>query len=77
MDAANESMEKVASYGLSPNMILYLMRDYHMEMSSGSNLLFFWSASTNFMPVLGVFLADSFVGRFPMIGFESILSLLV
>ncbi|KAM7459373.1 hypothetical protein LguiA_036367 [Lonicera macranthoides] len=76
MDAANESMEKVASYGLSPNMILYLMRDYHMEMSSGSNLLFFWSAATNFMPVLGAFLADSCVGRFRMIGFGSIISLL-
>ncbi|KAM7459375.1 hypothetical protein LguiA_036369 [Lonicera macranthoides] len=68
-------MEKVANFGLTPNMIMYLMKDYHMGMASGSNILFFWSAATNFMPVLGAYLADSFVGRFPMIGFGSILSL--
>ncbi|XP_052211065.1 protein NRT1/ PTR FAMILY 1.2 isoform X1 [Diospyros lotus] len=73
---ANEAFEKVASYGLAPNMILYLMNEYHMDMATGSNLLFFWSAATNFLPVLGAVIADSSVGRFRMIGFGSIVSLL-
>lgn len=73
---ANESFEKVASYGLLPNMILYLMKDYHMTIKKGSNLLYMWSATTNFLPVVGAFLADSFLGRFLTIGFGSIFSLL-
>ncbi|XP_057957148.1 protein NRT1/ PTR FAMILY 1.2-like isoform X2 [Malania oleifera] len=59
-----------------PNMIMYLMREYGLETARGSNILFYWSAATNLMPVLGAFLADSFVGRFRMIGFGSIVSLL-
>lgn len=73
---ANEAFEKVASYGLLPNMILYLMGEYGMGLTTGSNLIFLWSSATNFAPVIGAFLADSFVGRFWMIGFGSITSLL-
>ncbi|CAK9166097.1 unnamed protein product [Ilex paraguariensis] len=74
---ANEAFEKVASYGLTPNMILYLMREYHMEMATGSNILFLWSAATNFLPVVGALLADSLMGRFWMIAFGSVISFLV
>ncbi|XP_057967700.1 protein NRT1/ PTR FAMILY 1.2-like isoform X2 [Malania oleifera] len=73
---ANEAFEKVASYGLLPNMILYLMRDYNMGIAKGTNLLFFWSAATNFLPLVGAFLSDSYLGRFLTIGFGSISSLL-
>ncbi|KNA17480.1 hypothetical protein SOVF_079580 [Spinacia oleracea] len=73
---ANEAFEKAASFGLLPNMILYLMRGYGMELATGSNIIFFWNAATNFTPVIGAFLADSYVGRFWMIGFGSIFSFL-
>ncbi|GMI82081.1 nitrate transporter 1.11, NRT1/ PTR family 1.2 [Hibiscus trionum] len=73
---ANESFEKVASYGLVPNMILYLIRDYHVGVAKGTNILFFWQAATNFTPILGAFVADSYLGRFLTIGFGSICSLL-
>ncbi|CAL5431688.1 unnamed protein product [Camellia sinensis] len=73
---ANEAFEKLASYGLIPNMIMYLMNEYNMDMPTGSNILFLWSAATNFMPVLGAVMADSSVGRFHMIGFGSIVSFL-
>ncbi|GFS35416.1 major facilitator superfamily protein [Actinidia rufa] len=73
---ANEAFERVASFGLVPNMILYLMNEYHMDMATGSNILFFWSAATNFLPVLGAVIADSSVGRFRMTGFGSIVSLM-
>ncbi|KAG5522031.1 hypothetical protein RHGRI_034292 [Rhododendron griersonianum] len=73
---ANEAFERVASFGLMPNMIIYLMTEYHVDMATGSNLLFLWSAATNFMPLIGAFMADSSVGRFPMIGFGCIVSLL-
>ncbi|KAJ9168308.1 hypothetical protein P3X46_019851 [Hevea brasiliensis] len=73
---ANSAFEKVASFGLLPNMILYLTREYRLEAATGANILFFWSAATNLMPIIGAFLADSYVGRFPMIGFGSVVSLL-
>ncbi|KAG4199152.1 hypothetical protein ERO13_A05G131900v2 [Gossypium hirsutum] len=73
---ANESFEKVASYGLVPNMILYLIKDYHMGVAKGTNILFFWQAATNFTPILGAFVADSYLGRFLTIGLGSICSLL-
>ncbi|CAN1838023.1 Protein NRT1/ PTR FAMILY 1.2 [Linum perenne] len=71
-----EAFEKVATLGLMPNMILYLTREYGMGNIQGANIIFIWSAASNFTPVLGAFLADAYVGRFWMITFGSIFSLL-
>nr|XP_043614795.1 protein NRT1/ PTR FAMILY 1.2-like [Erigeron canadensis] len=73
---ANEAFEKVASYGLVPNMILYLMSDYKIGVAKGTNILFLWTAASNFSPVLGAFLSDSYLGRFLTIGLGSCFSLL-
>nr|XP_043624864.1 protein NRT1/ PTR FAMILY 1.2-like [Erigeron canadensis] len=73
---ANEALEKVASYGLVPNMILYLMSDYKISVAKGTNILFLWTAASNFSPILGAFLSDSYLGRFLTIGFGSLFSLL-
>ncbi|CAI9093515.1 OLC1v1029027C4 [Oldenlandia corymbosa var. corymbosa] len=69
-------LEKLACFGLMPNMTLYLMKQYRMEMASASNVLFYWTAATNFLPILGAILADSYVGRYYMIGFGSAISFL-
>ncbi|KAK0597656.1 hypothetical protein LWI29_027291 [Acer saccharum] len=71
---ANEAFEKVASYGLVSNMILYLMREYHIGAAKGSNILFFWSAATNFMPTLGAIIGDSYLGKFLAISLGSVFS---
>ncbi|KAL3528727.1 hypothetical protein ACH5RR_008049 [Cinchona calisaya] len=73
---ANEGFEKVASYGLLPNMILYLMNIYHMGLAKGNYILFLWSAATNFTPIVGAFLADSYLGRYLTISLGCITSLL-
>ncbi|XP_024930173.3 protein NRT1/ PTR FAMILY 1.3-like [Ziziphus jujuba] len=73
---ANEAFERLANHGLRPNMILYLTRKYGLAAASASTLLLLWSAATDFMPVFGAFLADSYVGRYPMIGFGSVLCFL-
>nr|XP_017246520.1 PREDICTED: protein NRT1/ PTR FAMILY 1.2-like isoform X3 [Daucus carota subsp. sativus] len=74
--AATDLFERLASSGLSPNMIRYLMEEYHMDVTTGNNIILFWSAATNFLPVLGAFIADSFLGRYRMIGVGTIFSLL-
>ncbi|KAK0572507.1 hypothetical protein LWI29_032514 [Acer saccharum] len=73
---ANEAFERVASFGLSPNMIFYLKTRYNMETTTATNLILFWNAATSMLPVVGAIVADSYVGRYPMIGFGSIASLL-
>ncbi|KAI4329233.1 hypothetical protein L6164_021520 [Bauhinia variegata] len=73
---ANEALAKVASVGLVPNMILYLIGDYRLRVAKAANIIFLWSAATNFTPVLAAFIADSYVGRFHSIGSGSIISFL-
>ncbi|XP_017981444.1 PREDICTED: protein NRT1/ PTR FAMILY 1.1 [Theobroma cacao] len=73
---SNETFEKVAGIGLQANMILYLKNKYHMSTATGTNVLFLWSAISNFMPILGAFLSDSFLGRFRVIALGTVISLL-
>ncbi|KAF9600572.1 hypothetical protein IFM89_010058 [Coptis chinensis] len=73
---ANEAFEKVASYGMMPNMILYLMRGYHMVIATGTSVLSLWTAATNFLPIVGAFLSDSYLGRYRTIALGSIASFL-
>ncbi|KAL0557753.1 hypothetical protein IC582_006304 [Cucumis melo] len=73
---ANGTIEKVASQGLMPSMILYLTEVYGMKSAQASNVIFLWSAATNFTPIVCAFLADSYFGRFPMVAAGSIFSFL-
>ncbi|KAJ0810987.1 putative proton-dependent oligopeptide transporter family, MFS transporter superfamily [Helianthus annuus] len=73
----NEAFEKVASDGLLANMIFYLMQVYHMEAVTGTSVLYIWSACSTGLSVLGAFVSDSYLGRFRVIAFGSISSLVV
>ncbi|CAA2971734.1 NRT1 PTR FAMILY -like [Olea europaea subsp. europaea] len=73
---ANEAFEKIASFGLLPNMILYLTIEYHFDAATGTSILFIWLAISNFMPILGAFLSDSYLGRFIVICMATIVSLM-
>lgn len=72
----NEAFEKVASYGLMPNMIFYLMEVYHMEAVTGASILSVWSAISNGLSIFGAFMADSYLGRFRVIALGSLSTLL-
>ncbi|CAI0408986.1 unnamed protein product [Linum tenue] len=67
-----DALEKVVSYGLPVNMILYLTTEYGMKNSDGAHLIIIWVAATNFTPVVAAFLADSYVGRYWTIAFGSL-----
>lgn len=73
---ANEAFEKIAAYGLMPNMILYLVGSYHFSAAGGTNALFIWGATSNFLPVVGAFLSDSYFGRFLVISAATLTVLL-
>jgi peptide/histidine transporter 3/4 len=67
----------VASFGLQPNMILYLTKRYNMTAADGAMVIYLWSAMTNFLPISGAVLADVYLGRFRVIALGSIVSLCV
>ncbi|KAK1367779.1 Proton-dependent oligopeptide transporter family [Heracleum sosnowskyi] len=73
---ANASLEKAATFGLNANMILYLENEYHMGMVTAANIIQFWTAAGNFLPLVGAFFADTSVGRYPVIAFGSIVGFL-
>ena len=74
--AANETFEKVASFGLQA-MILYLILEYNMDSATGAIELFQWSAISNLITIIGAFLSDSYLGRFRVIAYGTISSLFV
>ncbi|XP_073152389.1 protein NRT1/ PTR FAMILY 1.2-like [Henckelia pumila] len=69
---ANEAFEKIASFGLQPNMTFYLMIVYHFDAASATNVLFIWNAISHFLPILGAFLSDSYLGRYLVISMGTI-----
>ncbi|MCD7467168.1 hypothetical protein HAX54_004444 [Datura stramonium] len=74
---ANEALDRVASVGLNANMILYLKNEYHLSNATGATILFWWGAISNFTPIFGAFLADSYLGRFYVIALGTFISLIV
>ncbi|XP_073134234.1 protein NRT1/ PTR FAMILY 1.2-like [Henckelia pumila] len=71
-----EGLEKMATYGLTPNMTIYLMGQYHMGITTASNVFYLWSSATNFMQIIWAIIADSFFGQFYTIGFGTIICFL-
>ncbi|KAK7384984.1 hypothetical protein VNO78_30689 [Psophocarpus tetragonolobus] len=72
----SQGFEKMASFGLMPNMVLYLTRVFRMDVAAATNVIMLWSAATYLMPIIGAFLADSFVGRYPTIAFGTVVNVL-
>ncbi|OIW17146.1 hypothetical protein TanjilG_21123 [Lupinus angustifolius] len=73
---ANEALARVASIGLLPNMILYLMGSYKIHLAKATQILLLSAASSNFTPVVVAFIADSYLGRFNAVGLGSIITFL-
>ncbi|GAB2280343.1 hypothetical protein Dimus_014979 [Dionaea muscipula] len=72
----NETFERLASFGLLANFMVYLRTEYHMDQVSATNLINIWVGVTNFTPLLGAFLSDAYVGRFYVIAVSSFASFL-
>lgn len=75
--AANEALARVATIGLLPNMILYLMGSYKFHLAKATQVILLSSATSNLTPLIGAFIADSCLGRFLAVGFGSAITFLV
>ncbi|XP_021293106.1 protein NRT1/ PTR FAMILY 2.13-like [Herrania umbratica] len=72
----NETFERLATFGLLANFMVYLMRELHMDQVSASNVYNIWFGITNFAPLLGAIISDAYAGRFRTIAVASFASFL-
>ncbi|RVW31294.1 Protein NRT1/ PTR family 2.13 [Vitis vinifera] len=72
----NETFERLATFGLLANFMVYLLNEFHLDQVYATNVLNIWSGTTNFAPLVGAFISDACVGRFRTIAFASFASLL-
>ncbi|XP_061356323.1 protein NRT1/ PTR FAMILY 3.1-like [Gastrolobium bilobum] len=61
---SNELCDRFASAGFHANMISYLTLEQNMPLVSASNTITNFAGVSNFTPLLGAFIADSYAGRF-------------
>ncbi|XP_022734269.1 protein NRT1/ PTR FAMILY 3.1-like [Durio zibethinus] len=73
---ANDMCERFAMLGFSKNMVNYLTIQLHMPLTKAANTVTNFSGTSSLTPLLGAFVADSYVGRFWTITFASTIYLL-
>ncbi|KAH7515861.1 hypothetical protein FEM48_Zijuj10G0071400 [Ziziphus jujuba var. spinosa] len=72
----NEAIERLATFGLTANMMVYLMREFEMEQVEAANILNVWNGASNVFPLIGAFFADAYLGKFLTIILASFAALL-
>ncbi|WMV28516.1 hypothetical protein MTR67_021901 [Solanum verrucosum] len=72
----NETFERLASIGLLANFMQFLLEVFHLDQVSASNVLNIWGGVTNFIPLLGAFICDAYIGRFWTIAFASVFEMM-
>lgn len=56
--------ERVAYYGISSNLILYLTKKLHQGTVTSSNIVNNWVGTVFITPILGAYVADVHLGRY-------------
>ncbi|URE18702.1 POT family [Musa troglodytarum] len=69
-------LPKVASFGVTANFTVYLVRRFHMKQVVAANTINIFIGTTNFAPLLGAFVSDAYCGRFRTIAYASVVSFL-
>ncbi|XP_021747687.1 protein NRT1/ PTR FAMILY 2.12-like [Chenopodium quinoa] len=72
----NETFERLATFGVLANFMVYLRREYHMDQVAATNVINIFSGVANFAPLVGAFLSDAFIGRFWAIAIGSLAAFL-
>lgn len=57
--------------------MVYLLKVYNMNQVGAANVISIWNGVSNFIPIIGAFIADAYVGKFRTIAVASFATLLV
>ena len=72
-----EFADRLAYYSLSGNLITYLTKVLNESNATAAKNVNYWNGISSLTPLLGGFLADSYLGRFNAIILSTIIYLLV
>ncbi|KAJ1691388.1 hypothetical protein LUZ63_015543 [Rhynchospora breviuscula] len=61
---ANECCERLAYYGMGTNLVNYMVGHLNEGVATAANNVTNWSGTCYITPLIGAFLADSYLGRF-------------
>ncbi|PWA53244.1 major facilitator superfamily protein [Artemisia annua] len=73
---AIEFAERLTYYGIATSLVLYLTKVLHQDVKTSAKSANQWSGVTTLMPLVGGFLADAYLGRFPTVLLSSIIYLM-
>lgn len=54
----------MANHGISANLVVYLTRKLHEGTVQSSNNVTNWSGTLGLTPILGAYVADTYIGRY-------------
>ena len=63
--------------GWLANLIVFLIQEFHVKSINAAQIYNIANGSTNFFPIIGAIVADSFLGSFAVAAISASISLLV
>ncbi|KAJ3688514.1 hypothetical protein LUZ61_017678 [Rhynchospora tenuis] len=73
---ANEAASKIATYGVTANLTIYMSDYFNMSLLTANNVTSIFNGFFQFAPLVGAFLSDSYLGQFRTIIYSSFVNLL-
>jgi len=77
INSGYEAFERMAFYGVASNLVNYLTTQLHEDTVSSVRNVNTWSGSVWITPILGAYIADSYLGRFWTFTLSSLIYVLV
>ncbi|KHN17877.1 Putative peptide/nitrate transporter [Glycine soja] len=71
-----EFSERISYFAMFSNLITYLTKVIHQDLSTAAKSVNYWAGTTTLMPLVGGFVADAYTGGFNMIIFSSLVYLM-